>query len=787
MKFRCIRLLILLAACGSFAATQFTPDIAGQTQRKRAAVKKAQPKDSFQTVIVPFINENCAFCHGVQTPKGGLDLTAFHSSADISKQRERWEAVLDKIRSGEMPPKGLPRPDANQAKTVTAWFDAFFAKLDREIKPDPGRVTARRLNRFEYDNTVRDLLAVDFKPAEDFPADDTGYGFDNIGDVLSLSPLLMEKYLQAAEKIAYAAIPLPANLKPAVERFNPEKLQPVNAGNRAPHALEVTHNFPVEADYDLQADLSGAVLPYAVPVKLTIWLDGREITTAEFSRQKAKPWNVGKRVKVKPGRHTVRYLITPGAVKPEDSDPAKARVGFNALVIRGPFNLVPPSATAGYQRVFTCGHAYGQHLPACGEQVLSNLARRAYRRPVTPTELNALMGFVTLAQQNGDNFEQGVRVALQALLVSPKFLFRIEQDPAVKTANGIGRLNDFELAARLSYFLWSSMPDDELLRLAETQQLRQPAVFNAQVARLLSDPKAAALVENFAGQWLQLRNLELVKPDPDRFPNFTAELREAMRRETELFFSAILKEDRSLVDFLDGRFTFLNETLARHYGLPGITGREFRRVELEGTQRSGVLTQASILTISSYPTRTSPVIRGKWILENILNAPPPPPPADVPLLDEKTVGLTGSLRQQMEQHRANPVCSSCHARMDPLGFGLENYDAIGAWRVSDGKFPVEATGVLPNGKAFKTPLELKAILQADRDAFTRCLTEKLLIYALGRGLERYDKPVVQSIVQRVAADHYRLNRLILEIANSYPFQQRRATARPLTTKSAGRR
>jgi hypothetical protein len=782
MQVRLLRLLMFLLALGFFAAEHLTLPSAGQTRRKQTLPKTAVKEDSFRTTILPFITENCLTCHNARTQKGSLNLAAFRSTDDASRQRERWELIAQKIQTGEMPPKGMPRPDAEQVKAVSAWLDELFAKLDRAIKPDPGRVTARRLNRVEYDNTIRDLLAVDFKPADDFPADDTGYGFDNIGDVLSLSPLLLEKYLKAAEKIAYAAIPLPTAFKPAVERFTPEKLKLHPQARIAPLELQVTHQFPAEADYDLQADVAGSVLQTPTTVKLTLWLDNKEIKVVEFDRQRAKPWVFGERLRVTAGKHTWRARLEQTEVRPEDSDPAKARLTFNALQIRGPFNPAPPSAKASYQQVFTCGHAYGQHLPTCAEQIFGTLVRRAYRRPITPGETGTFTRFVTLAQSAGDSFEQGVRVALQALLVSPQFLFRIEREPATKGAAYSYRLSEHELAARLSYFLWSSMPDDELLRLADERQLARPAVLDAQVLRMLRDPKAEALVENFAGQWLQLRNLELVTPDPDRFPNFTPELREAMQRETELFFATIIKEDRSLLDFIDGRFTFINETLAKHYGIPGITGKEFRRIELDGAQRSGVLTQASILTISSYPTRTSPVIRGKWILENLLNAPPPPAPADVPSLDEKGIGQTVSLRQQFEQHRTNPVCASCHVRMDPLGFGLENYDAIGAWRTVDGKFPVDSTGTLPNGQTFKTPAELKAILRADRDAFARCVTEKLLTYALGRGLERYDKPVVQTMAQRVAADDYRFSRLVLEIANSLPVQMRRSETKTQVVK-----
>ncbi|MGH9846632.1 MAG: DUF1592 domain-containing protein [Blastocatellia bacterium] len=761
MKLRRSRIFLLLIAASWLAIEWAAPEIASQTRARQ---------DSFNRVIAPFIAENCAACHNAEAKSGGLNLTAFKSTGDIAKHRDRWEVALEKIRTGEMPPKGMPRPDATQTQAVTEWLDALFVRLDRNIKSDPGRVTARRLNRAEYDNTIRDLLAVDFKPAEDFPPDDAGYGFDNIGDVLSLSPLLMEKYLKAAEKIARAAIPVFTPMKPMLDRFRPDRPGQLK---REKNAVELTFNFPVDAEYDLQADMQGAVTKESLLFGVKLWLDGRELKSADIDRKTEKPWIAGERLLVRAGRHTLRAeffadLDDPRQT-PEKTDNRKSALGFNALQVKGPYNQLPPAPTESSRRVFICGHTYGQHDDACAGKVISNLARRAYRRPVMKAEREALARFVAMAQAEGDPFEQGVRVALQAMLVSPHFLFRIEHD-STQTAH---RINDYELASRLSYFLWSSMPDDELMRLAERNRLHRPQALNAQVKRMLRDPKSRGLIENFGGQWLQLRNLDGVAPDPDRFPAFTPELRAAMKRETELFFDAVIREDRSVLDFIDGRFTFLNETLARHYGISGVTGSDFRRVALDGRERSGVLTQASVLTVSSYPTRTSPVIRGKWILENILNTPPPPPPANVPSLDEAGVGSAASLRQRLEQHRSNSVCASCHSRMDPLGFGLENYDAIGRWRMQDGQFPIDCSGTLPNGKSFKTPAELKAILMNGRDAFAYGLSEKMLTYALGRGLERYDRPVVQTISKRLAADNYRFSRLVLEIAGSLPFQMRR--------------
>ncbi len=437
------------------------------------------------------------------------------------------------------------------------------------------------------------------------------------------------------------------------------------------------------------------------------------------------------------------------------------------IQIYGPSSQDARTAGRTYQRIFACE----QQTPECARRIIEPLAHRAYRRPVAKDELDELLGLVRMAQSRGDAFENGIRIALEAILVNPNFLFRIERDGA--GAGVVHRISDIELASRLSYFLWSSMPDDELLGLAEKDRLHTPEVLHAQMKRLLADPRSRSLVENFASQWLQFRNLDVLKPDPARFPQFDAKLRESMRTETELFCEAIVREDRSILDFLDGRFTFLNERLAKHYGIDGVTGSEFRRVELDGAQRGGVLTQASILTVSSYPTRTSPVIRGKWVLENLLDTPPPPPPPDVPPLDEAAVGTTVSMREQLEKHRSNAVCAGCHSRMDPIGFGLENYDAIGRYRTADGNFPIDPSGTLPNGKSFAGAAELKAILRADPQTFTRALSQKLLTYALGRGLESYDRAAIATITNRVQQSDYRFSALVQAIVDSVPFQMRR--------------
>jgi uncharacterized protein DUF1592/uncharacterized protein DUF1588/uncharacterized protein DUF1587/uncharacterized protein DUF1585/uncharacterized protein DUF1595 len=545
------------------------------------------------------------------------------------------------LRAGEMPPKGLPRPKAEDIAAVTGWIEEQFSVADQNMKPDPGHLTAHRLNRAEYNNTIRDLLAVQFKPAADFPADDSGYGFDNIGDVLTVSPVLTEKYLASAEKI------------------------------------------------------------------------GAAIQTTE-----------------------------------------------------------------SYKRIFICGHAPGHHDQQCLRTNLTQLARLAYRRPVTDEEVKRLTKLVAKARKEHMTYEQAMRIGVEAILVSPHFLYRIERDPEPADASHPRPVSDYELASRLSYFLWSSMPDEELLNLADQHRLNDPTTLEAQARRMLKDPKSEALVDNFAGQWLELRNLDLVHPDRKAFPEWNPSLQKAMATETKMFVQSIFQEDRSIMDFLDGNYTFLNEQLANFYGISNVKGDEFRRVSLDGTQRSGVLTQASILTVTSYPTRTSPVLRGKWILENVLNTPPPPPPPGVGSLDTKGAALTGTMRQQLEKHRANPMCAGCHTRMDPLGFALENYNAIGQWRTHEGQFLVDSTGVLPNGKKFSGSAELKTLLMSNRDGFAECLTEKMLTYALGRGLEDYDRPATKQITRALTANDYKFSSLVIGIVESLPFQMGRGEGAP---------
>ncbi|MGA3205101.1 MAG: DUF1592 domain-containing protein, partial [Bryobacteraceae bacterium] len=638
--------------------------------------------------------------------------------------------------------------------------------------------------RYEYNATIRDLLAVDFRPADGFPTDDFGYGFDNIGDVLTLSPTLMEKYLTAARKIA----------KLAIEGEQPPKMalkdRHGNSGKK-PGEFTWERKFKWEADYVIRVEAATKF-----PGMLYFSFDGGDPQSA-----KAIPGfvAVGRihdyRMHLSPGIHKMKAWFEVNEAEAlaqyqkELEDDAKKRKRHNEpepapgsikpfvltkgavdyFEVLGPYNPSPPPTPDGYKRIFVCA----QQNDACVRADLENLATLAWRRPVTGAEVGKLASYVKMARDDGDSFEKAMETGVEAVLVSPYFLFRTEHDPA---SGGEHRIGDYELASRLSYFLWSSMPDAELFRLAKEEKLHEPAVLAQQVARMMKDLKSDALVDNFGGQWLQTRNLDRVKPDPDKFAAFTPQLRDAMKMETELFFSYIMRDDRSILEFLTAKYTFLNEPLAKLYGIPNVSGEQFRKVDLTGTPRVGVLTQGSVLTVSSYPTRTSPVIRGKWILENVLNTPPPPPPANVPSLKESEAGSAMSVRESLEKHRADPICAGCHSRMDPLGFGLENFDAIGRYRTEDGKFPIDSSGTLPSGKSFKDAEELIHILQDDKDAFTRCLVEKMLTFAIGRGLERYDRPVVNQIAHNVAANQYKFSTLVMEIVNSAPFQMRHAEA-----------
>jgi hypothetical protein len=738
-----------------------------------AVLVRAADVPTFEKNVAPVLASTCSGCHNESLASGNVDISAYTKAASLAENREGWEIILRKVRAGEMPPKGVPRPAA--LDTAIQFLQGEFDKADRNTKPDPGRVTARRLNRAEYSNTIRDLLGVEFRAEKSFPTDDLGNGFDNIGDVLTISPVLMEKYLSAAGRIASRAVgadPLPKPLE--IQYHNKDKkIRRVDFST-----IEAQGRIEFDGEYTVRFGLPGERAADAKPVTLGFWMDGKLLETMEVQTKPSglvyfNPYSEEQmRLFLPEGDHVFRAAFLNDdfvtSLTQKDAYNSKKNKYLESITFVGPY--APKSELPSRKKIFVCDLSTGA---VCVDKIITNLAHHAWRRPVTKAEVASLTKFVALAKANGQTTEQGIQLALQAMLVSPHFLFRVERDPNPTDPTRAHPVSDVELASRLSYFLWSSMPDDALLNLAETGNLHTPEVLDAQVKRMLADDRSAAIADNFAGQWLELRNLDVVKPDPQKFAAWSPELRDAMRMETRLFFDYILRNNRPMGEFLDARYTFLNDRLAKHYGIEGVTGTEFRKVDLTTDQRGGILSHASVLTVSAYPTRTSVVIRGKYILDNILGSPPPPAPPDVPQLDEASVGATASLRQQMEKHRANAVCASCHNKMDGLGFGLENYDAIGRWRTMDGKFPVDATGTLPNGKTFSSPSEMRTVMKSQLPQFAHCLVEKMLTYSIGRGLGPYDRRTVDEVTRRLEADGYPFQTLIFEIVRSLPFQSRR--------------
>jgi len=759
------------------------------TATKKAAVKAAVPVPvaakpkglsaaEFEAVALPLFKNTCGQCHNEKLASGGLNLSAYHTVESL-EDRDQWDMILLRMKQGDMPPVDVERPDA-QIDALVKVVEAEYKRADSDVKADPGRVTARRLNRAEYTNTIRDLLDLEFRADKNFPTDDSGEGFDNIGDILTISPVLMEKYLNAAERIAARAVgadPLP---KP-IEREYSLRLRNLRRIN--PSNVEATHRVDFDAEYTVRVGLAGERAADAKPVTMGFWVDGKLLHSQLVETKPSglvyfNPYSEAEfKVVLPEGDHDIRVgFIDDEFVKTLSRTEVysdRRNKFVNLVTFVGPFPAKGEKSSR--KKVLICDPKTGA---VCVNKILSNLARRAYRRPVTTAEVAALSRFVALARTDKKSVEQGIQLAIQAMLVSPNFLFHIERDPFPTDPTRVHKITDVELASRLSYFLWNSMPDEELLALAETKKLSVPATLDAQVKRMLADPKSSAMAENFAGQWLEVRNLDSIKPDPQKFPAWGPELRDAMKMETRLFFDSILRENRPIGEFISARYTFLNEFLADYYGIEGVKGPDFRRVELTTDQRGGILSQGSVLAVSSYPHRTSVVIRGKYILQNVLGTPPPPPPPDVPALDDAATGTTASLRQQMEKHRSNAVCASCHSKMDPLGFGLENYDAIGKWRTKDGTFDVDSSGVLPSGKSFKNPSEMRQILTSMLPDISRNLTEKMLIYSLGRGLKRYDKPTVQDITKKLDASGNGFQNLILEVVRSLPFQSRRGEDAP---------
>ena len=751
------------------------------------------------------LNQYCVTCHNQKLKTAGLEFDRIDPD-HVDGHADVWEKVIVKLRGGMMPPQGMPRPD--QA-TKEAFLSSLEGDLDRTeaAHPNPGHASLHRLNRTEYGNVIRDLLDLNVDVSGLLPADDEANGFDNIADVLKVSPSLLEQYLAASREISELAVG-DAAIRPAAESYTIPPDQPQEThieglplGTRG--GIRFLHNFPLDAQYDFRVLLLRNIVGYITGLEfahqLEISIDGQRVFVAPVGGEadnKMMDTNLGvagdtldarlrTRVPVKAGPHevVVTFLRRDSAESDEPLEPFTRDhdlQNMNGLPliervqITGPFDSTGPGETPSRRRIFACHPANaGEELP-CARKILSTLARRAYRRPVTDQDMELLLSFYQKGRNRG-SFDSGIETALRLILSDPKFLFRSEPDPAGVAPGSNYRLTDLELASRLSFFLWSSIPDDELLNVAVQGKLHDPAVLRAQVRRMLADPRADSLVNNFAAQWLFLRNLPATQRDQGEFPNFDDNLRTAFDRETSLFFGSILHEDRSVLDLINANYTFVNERLAKQYGIPDIYGSQFRRVTLKDDNRRGLLGQGSVLSVTSYPNRTSVVLRGKWILENILGTPVPAPPPNVPpLKDNSDSTKAQSMRALMEEHRKNPACASCHKIMDPLGFSLENFDATGAWRTVERAGPIDASGQLADGTKVDGPVELRKALMRHPDQFVGTFTQKLLTYALGRGLESYDMPVVREITRKSAADDYRFSSIILGIVQSVPFELKKA-------------
>ena len=751
----------------------------------------------------------CIACHNERLKTAGLILEAAAvDTADVAGSAEVWEKVLRKVRSGEMPPAGRRRPDAATRAHFTA---ELIGELDAaaEASPDPGRPAVHRLNRTEYVNAIRDLLDLEIDGRALLPPDDSGYGFDNNADVLTMSPALLDRYIAAATKIGRLAIG-DSRITPAVATYriprsvrqNERMSEALPFGSRG--GIAVRHMFPLDGEYVFRMRLSRNG-DYGIGGldrgdEIEIRLDRRRIRTFTAGGiEELKGLTYDSQEPIPPDRpdllrrkiydntadegFDVRMPVAAGIREvgvgfvrysgvPEAGGRGSRGPSLGYVEILGPYNASAPDDTPSRRRIFVCRPAGSGEELSCAREILSVLARRAFRRPVTAADVDALLGFYEAGRLEG-TFDTGIQFALERLLVDPEFLFRVERDPEGMAAGTVYALSDMELASRLSFFLWSSIPDDELLAVAERGELRRSEVLEGQVRRMLAAPRASEMVNDFATQWLLVRNVRFAEPDRALFPEFDGNLRDALARETELLFEDQFEQDRSILDLLRADYTFVNSRLARHYGIPDVYGSHFRRVLLEDERRHGLLGHGSILTVTSYPNRTSPVLRGKWVLENLLGAPPPPPPPDVPSLDENSKSKPTTVRERLEQHRANPVCASCHARMDPLGFALENFDPIGRWREADGALPIDASADLPDGSTVDGPVAFRNALLERHEEFAGTFTEKLMTYALGRGVSHQDAPVVRAIVRQAGVAEYRWSDIVLGIVKSVPFQMRR--------------
>ena len=800
-------------AAGAASARGATASSARPAATQDAA---ASPDGARATEYRQLLNRYCVGCHNDRTLTAGLTLQQLDlaRAGDDPHETETWEKVIRKLRTRSMPPSPRPRPDEATYEAFTTWL---AGRIDDAAtrNPNPGRRHAvHRLNRAEYANAIRDLLDFEIDAPALLPPDDSGFGFDNIADVLSMSPMLTERYLAASRKISRLAVGDSA-LQPTTDVYEVDKhlRQDRRVSDELPFAsrggLAIPHYFPLDGDYTVRIFLlrtyDGEVRGLLDEHHLEVRLDGELIDTLtvggplfdangeEVRRDLRNVPDDGQQVRftAKAGPATLgisfvdQTAYLEGMLRPDYRVTSYEYAGDQTIPpaianveVSGPYDATGRGDTPPRRRIFSCRPDPGMDEIGCASQIVSRLARLAFRRPVTGDDMAMLLDFYRQGRAQGD-FDAGIEMALRRILVSPDFLFRRETDPEDVAPGTAYPVTDIELASRLSFFLWSSIPDDELLSAAERGELRDADVLRGQVRRMLADPRAEALVDNFGGQWLYLRNIRLVTPDPQAFPDFDANLREAMEREMALFLDSQVRDDRSILDLLTADYTFVNERLARHYGMPGIYGNHFRRVELEGAHdaRRGLLGKGSLLTVTSYAHRTSPVLRGKWLLENVFGTPPPPPPPDIPALEENDEpGVAPrSVRERLEQHRANPVCASCHQLMDPLGFALENFDGIGRWRdAGDGGDPIDATGTLTDGASVDGPATLRRALVDRGENFVATIAERLLTYAVGRGVESFDGPAVRGIVDAAAAEEYRWSALVAGIVRSPPFQMRRS-------------
>jgi hypothetical protein len=779
--------------------------VPGAQAPQSAAPRPASSADTFDRSVV---DKYCVTCHNQRLKTGGLSLDT-PDLADVAAHPDVWEKVIRKVQAGMMPPAGVPRPDAATKNALVASLEGV---LDRAAKasPNPGRPLVHRLNRAEYANAIRDLLAVNLDVSSLLPPDDSSGGFDNNADVLGLSPVLLESYLTAAERISALAIgdpktpPMGELFRVRQDESQDRHIDGLPLGTVGGLLIDTT--LPLDGEYQFQVRLFrtnlGTMRGLEYPHQLEISVNGERVHLASFGGDKEiiassdNPTITGDDVD---GRFTVRVPLKAGPAKigvaflekthalntrrlqsyvrsSADTIDFSGNPHIDEVILTGPFNVTGVGDTPSRRRIFVCQPKAAPEEQACAQRILTTLARRAYRGDVAKEDVPTLMEFYQRGRRDGGSFDSGIDLALRRLLASPKVLVRVERDPASVAPGAAYRLTDLELASRLSFFLWSSIPDDTLLDVASKGGLRSQAGLDQQVKRMLADPKSQAFIDNFVGQWLQLRNLKTKQPNSHEFPDFDDNLRTALATEAEMFFASIIREDRSVLDLMTANYTFVNERLARHYGIPNTYGTHFRRVTLADETRYGLLGKGAVLMVTSHPHRTSPVLRGKWILENVLGSPPPPPPDVVPPFEEEAgAARPKSVRERMEQHRRNPACASCHRMIDPAGLALENFDAVGAWRTKDGGTrgaPVDASGQLVDGTQINGVIELRKALLREPETFVRTLTEKLMTYAIGRGLTATDMPAIRTVVRDTARDQYRFSSVILEIVRSVPFQMR---------------